>query len=394
MKKLELITKSKEAMMSAVQIYNNPQITFKAETFISLAVISWTYLLHAYYANIGVNYRYYKQQGKRKIYDRTKYGAYKHWELEACLNNKNNPLDEETTSNLKFLIGIRHEIEHQMTNKIDSSISAKLQACSINYNYYIKMLFGEEYGVDKDLSLVIQFSPITPLQKGNMLNNEKLTTNVKNFISEFEDNLSDANIRSQKYAYRLLFTPLSANRKGQADQVIEFIGAGTEGAEELNKAYTLIKETEKKKYRGKEIVELMHSKGYKWFSLSKMTDIWKCELGDRSKYGVYVTPDQWMWYENWIPVVEEYCVRYNTIIEPNVIKEGYYANEIVSIMVSKGYEKFTTNTFISIWKDKMKINKNDTDYGYLMKNNRFVWKESFLRVVETYCEEHKADLQG
>ena len=123
-------------------------------------------------------------------------------------SNKNNPIDEETTSNLKFLIGIRHEIEHQMTNKIDSSISAKLQACSINYNYYIKMLFGEEYGVDKDLGLVIQFSPITPVQKGYMLNNDKLTTNVKNFISEFEDNLSDENIRSQKYAYRLLFTPL------------------------------------------------------------------------------------------------------------------------------------------------------------------------------------------
>ena len=104
MKKIELITKSREAMMSAVQIYNNPQITFKAETFISLAIISWTYLMHAYYANIGVNYRYFKQQGKRKIYDRTKYGAYKHWELEACLNNKNNPLDEETTSNLKFTI--------------------------------------------------------------------------------------------------------------------------------------------------------------------------------------------------------------------------------------------------------------------------------------------------
>ena len=88
-------------MLSAVQIYNNPQITFKAESFISLAVISWTYLLHAYYANKGIDYRYYEQHGKRKFYDRTKYGAYKHWELERCLNNKNNPLDEETTNNLR-----------------------------------------------------------------------------------------------------------------------------------------------------------------------------------------------------------------------------------------------------------------------------------------------------
>ena len=43
MKKQELLIKSREAMLSAVQIYNNPQITFKSETFISLAVISWTF---------------------------------------------------------------------------------------------------------------------------------------------------------------------------------------------------------------------------------------------------------------------------------------------------------------------------------------------------------------
>ena len=32
-KKRELLLKSREAMMAAVQIYNNPQITFKSEAF-------------------------------------------------------------------------------------------------------------------------------------------------------------------------------------------------------------------------------------------------------------------------------------------------------------------------------------------------------------------------
>lgn len=112
MKRQELIVKSREAMLSAVQIYNNPQITFKSETYISLAVIAWTYLLHAYYANHGVDFRYYKEQGKRKVYDRTKHGAYKHWELERCLDDNSSPIDQITAKNLKFLIGIRHEIEH------------------------------------------------------------------------------------------------------------------------------------------------------------------------------------------------------------------------------------------------------------------------------------------
>ena len=64
--KNELIEKSKEAMMSAIQIYNNPLIKFKSEIFIVTSVISWTYLMHAYYRSINVDYRYYKSKVKEK----------------------------------------------------------------------------------------------------------------------------------------------------------------------------------------------------------------------------------------------------------------------------------------------------------------------------------------
>lgn len=47
-----LLIKSREAMMAAVQIYNNPLISFKSESFIVLSNIAWTYLLHAYYKSI------------------------------------------------------------------------------------------------------------------------------------------------------------------------------------------------------------------------------------------------------------------------------------------------------------------------------------------------------
>ena len=390
MKKQELLIKSREAMLSAVQIYNNPQITFKSETFISLAVISWTYLLHTYYANNGVDYRYYKKKDSRKYYDRTKHGAYKHWELERCLDDKNSPIDSETTNNLKFLIGIRHEIEHQMTNKIDESISAKLQACSINYNYYIKKLFGNEYGVDNQLGFAIQFSPVTPEQKKDLLNNNKLANNVKNFISEFEEKLTEEDVRSPKYAYRLLFTPLNANRKGQADQVIEFVRSGTEGSEQLNKAYAVIKETEKKKYRAKEVVQIMHDKGYTWFNTSMMTDYWKNTLGSRESYGVLLSNNQWFWYDNWIPVIEAYCKKTHPTIKPESVKNGYYASEIVAKMVQLGYENFTTNSFVKFWRDHMHIDKNNTKYGYTMPNQRYVWTEEFLQLVKEYCEDNKS----
>jgi hypothetical protein len=65
-KKFDLIEKSQEAMMSAVQIYNNPLIKFKSESYIVLVVIAWTYLLHAYYHEQKIDYRHYRMQGKKK----------------------------------------------------------------------------------------------------------------------------------------------------------------------------------------------------------------------------------------------------------------------------------------------------------------------------------------
>lgn len=205
--KTELVKKAREAMLAAVQLYNNPQVTFKAESFITLAIIGWTYMLHAYYRSIHVDYRYYRVVGKKKVYDKTKYGAYKHWELERCLNDAACPLDFETATNLRFLIGVRHEIEHQMTDKIDEFLSAKLQACAINFDYYICKLFGEKYNLSKELSLAIQFSPLSPEQRDNLQDNVHITTNVRNFVVDFENVLSDEALRSSRYAYRILFVP-------------------------------------------------------------------------------------------------------------------------------------------------------------------------------------------
>src|SRR5690606_12739964 len=121
--KEELLAKSREAMLCAVQIFNNPNIHFKSESFIVLSNIAWMYLLHAFYKEKNIEHRYFKQTGQRRKFDKTKNGAFKFWELERCLDEKQCPIDTVSKSNLKFLIGLRHEIEHQMTTKIDEYLS-------------------------------------------------------------------------------------------------------------------------------------------------------------------------------------------------------------------------------------------------------------------------------
>ena len=45
-----------------------------------------------------------------------------------------------------------------------------------------------------------------------------------------------------RFAYRVLFVAKTANRKGQADEVIEFVKAGSALAKNVNKKYAIIKE--------------------------------------------------------------------------------------------------------------------------------------------------------
>lgn len=259
----ELVEKSREAALAAVQIFNNPQVTFKSEIFIVLMNIAWTYLLHAYYRKKGIEYRYFELKGKRRRFDRTRAGAYKYWELERCLNVKNSPVDKDSANNLGFLIGIRHEIEHQMTTRIDASLSAKFQACCLNYNDYVKKLFGNELGIDKHLAFSLQFSSISRDQADSLAAASNLPSHIKSFVEGFEGKLSDEEFNSPKFAYRVLFVAKTANRKGQAYQVVEFVKSDSALAKQVNATYVITKEIERQKYRPGKIVAMMQKEGFR-----------------------------------------------------------------------------------------------------------------------------------
>ncbi len=92
--KVNLILKSREAALSAIQIYNNPLTTFKMESFIVLFIISWTYLLHAYYRSKGIDYRYYTISKKRKKFSRNPDGSIKHWDITECISKSECPIDK------------------------------------------------------------------------------------------------------------------------------------------------------------------------------------------------------------------------------------------------------------------------------------------------------------
>lgn len=306
----ELLKKSREAALAAVQIFNNPSITFKSEIFIVLMVISWTYLMHAHFRKIGIDYRYFKTGAKRKKYEKTAKGAIKYWELERCLYEPACPLEDLVKKNLKFLIGLRHEIEHQMTSKLDSHLSARFQACCLNYNESVKKLFGPEFGIDKHLSFSLQFSSIGREQVDTLTAASGFPQNISSYIKTFDDSLSESEYNDSRYAYRIFFVPKTANRKGQADQVVEFIRSDSDLAKDVNKSYAVIKETEKAKFLPKQVLEKMKLKGFTNFKMHHHTELWKTlDAKNLSKgLGVNVV-NVWYWYEPWIAIVEKHCAQ-------------------------------------------------------------------------------------
>ena len=309
--RLDLLEKSRQAALNAVQSYNNPLTTFKTETFIVLMNIAWTYLLHAYYRDQGVEYRYYTSGPKRRRFDRTKSGAFKFWELERCLNEVTCPLDGPTKSNLRFLIGLRNEIEHHQSAGVDHRLSGRYLACCLNYERYRCELFGEKYSLNEEVAFTLQFRDLAIASQVDAV--APLPSSVAKYVQEFDANLSEDEFGSPYFRRRFLFVPLTTNKKAQADEVIEFVPYDSDLATAINEEYQqiLLKEVEKAKFLPGQVVALMKEEGYEGFRMHQHTLLWK-ELDARNPgkgYGTWIA-HTWYWYERWVQTVREHCQKF------------------------------------------------------------------------------------
>lgn len=307
----ELVLKSREAALTAIRVFNDPQVSFKSETFIVLMMVAWTYLLHAYYRGKRIEYRYFTQGAKRRVFDRTKHGAFKHWELEQCLNDDRSPIDRDAANNLRFLIGLRHEIEHQMTRSLDAYLSGRYQACALNYNEYLKKLFGRRVGIDQQLAYSIQFMELSEEQVAGPRPEASIPERLRAYVAEFDGALTHDEYNSPKYSYRLLFKRKLVNRPGQADRVVEFIDPTSELAKAIDKEYWVKKEVERPKYRPTDVVKAVREAGFSKFRVTpEHSSMWRTEDAKNpgKGYGVDVQ-GAWYWYQSWVDRCLELCAQ-------------------------------------------------------------------------------------
>ncbi len=305
----ELLIKAREAMIAAVHTFNSAGLHFRAELFIVTSIIAWTYLLHAYYRRETVDHRYYHTVNGVREVETTTGRAEKFWELGKCLRSNRCPLDKGTRQNLEFLLELRHEIEPRSTTRIDDAISAKLQACCINFNDTIKTLFGLQFGLERRLPLALQFMTFGADQRAVLKKAGSLPRNIETIMDAFHARLSPEEQSDPHFAYRVAFVQKTANRAGGADEAIEFIKPGSEEAAQINRV--LLKEVEKPKYRPNQIVKAMKDEGYVRFAVHWHSELWRSlRAKEPAKgYGVQLSDGQWYWYETWLNRVREHCLE-------------------------------------------------------------------------------------
>ena len=290
----ELVLKAREAQIAAIQIFNNPAIQFRAEIYIVLAVIAWTYAFHAFYKRREVDYRYYIQRfdGTKSI-DRTDEGLERYWDLSKCIVVAECPLSESIKENLRFIISVRNSIAHRFTGNIDLKVASKLQACALNFNSWIAEQFGGEYRIDSDFGVAIQMSSFSHDQAKLIYAAQEVDPNISTIINKLDDALPERVLNDTKYAFNILFVEQSCNRPGQADRVVEFIRAGSDTANEIDRV--VFKDRERAKYKPAQIVAEMKKRGFAWFNMSKHTEIRRKldAKNPKNGYGVELADNQW-----------------------------------------------------------------------------------------------------
>lgn len=305
----ELLIKAREAMIAAVHIFNSAGLTFRAELFIVTSVIAWTYLLHAWFKREGIDYRHTKNQGGQRVAVKTPAGADKYWELGQCLKHARCPIEQGAKDNLSFILELRHEIEHRSTNRIDDAVSAKLQACCINFNDAIKQLFGAQYALERRLPIALQFVTFSPAQRILLQKAQTLPRNVEVVMSAFEERLTPEQQADPRYAFRVFMVGRTANRPSGADLAVEIVTPGSDIDQKFNIA---LKEVEKRKYLPGEIVEQMRAEGWDGFSMHSHTTLWKkLDAKNPAKhYGALAVGNIWCWYKTWLDRVQEECEQH------------------------------------------------------------------------------------
>lgn len=231
----QLLQKSKDSAMLAIEFYNKPAVRFKSEGFIAMMVIAWTSLFHAYYLKNKKKPFFRKQNSgtKRphfeiimeKLTDGRVIKEKKWWDISKCISefygsDSSNPV----RVNLEFFIPLRNMIEHRYLPELDIQIFGECQSLLLNFDNFLEKHFGASHSLKAYLSFSLQIanSPQNIIEATKSELKKKGIVNIVDYIKNFRSSLSTEIFESPEYSFKAVLIQVK-NHESKDALPIKFV---------------------------------------------------------------------------------------------------------------------------------------------------------------------------
>ena len=150
----QLLSKSKECILTAVQNYNNPVLEYRLGSFITMSFIGFSSLFHAIFERDGILYTKQKNNFINLIESLNCYKCRKEYNTKY----EEDYLKKEVLKNIEGLRSFRNDIEHSYCELLDIDLYPLCQKFLYDYQKILMKEFGREHNISHKLCLALQFS--------------------------------------------------------------------------------------------------------------------------------------------------------------------------------------------------------------------------------------------
>lgn len=232
-----LIDKARESALLAVQVYNNPLVSFRTPGYVVHMVIAYTAIFHAIFERRGIRYWHKEPDGSPKIVD----GDTKAWELSECVKHYYGGKVSGEAENIKFFIQIRNKIEHRFIPALDTTLSGRCQSLLMNFETLLVSEFGGFFALGQNLALALQFSVFAKAQQEVLRRIQSHEYEaIRRYIDLYDAALPPAVIDSMEYSFRAFLLPKVGNHLKSSDMAIEFVKYDPNNPEEMERLQQLV----------------------------------------------------------------------------------------------------------------------------------------------------------
>lgn len=219
----ELFEKSKESVITGIQIYNNPSSKFRTESYLVHMVIAWNSLLQAIFIKKSL-----------EIYEKNGEGNYitvgerkKTKSLDKLVSEYFSDHNDPRYVNLDFIIQLRNEVEHSLYVNLEESgvdLFGECQSLLLNYETVLAGEFGDKNGLDHKIGLAIQLSKKFVDEQVNSLTlfAKEANLRIRKFIESYRSNISMDTYNDQRFRFSIFMIPKLSNNKHADDLSVIF----------------------------------------------------------------------------------------------------------------------------------------------------------------------------